>query len=133
MSTAAIRQVHTALTWGLAAVWLINGLVCKVLLLVPRHQQIVGRILDDEYAAPLTRAIGVAEVGMALWVLSGIKLRWCVALQMILVTSMNVLEYGLALDLLLWHQLNALFAGLFVLLLWYYGFVLTPARQQLAQ
>ena len=36
---------HQVLHYLIAAVWLANGLFCKVLNLVPRHQQIVARIL----------------------------------------------------------------------------------------
>ncbi|WP_243635833.1 DoxX-like family protein [Hymenobacter edaphi] len=102
--------------------WLVNGLLCKVLLLVPRHQHIVARILGADYAGPLTRLIGLAEIGMAVWVLSGIRRRLCVLTQMALVLLMNLLEYILAPDLLLWGRLNLLFAALFVLALYYYEF-----------
>ena len=44
-----------------------------------------------------------------------------------LVAVMNTLEYFLAPDLLLWGRANALVAGLFVLLLYYYGFGLPRA------
>ncbi|TLM97223.1 hypothetical protein FDY95_03175 [Hymenobacter jeollabukensis] len=120
--------MYALLTYALAAVWLVNGLLCKVLLLVPRHQQIVARILGAEYAGPLTRLIGLAEIGMAVWVLSGIRRRLCVLTQMVLVLLMNALEYALAPDLLLWGRLNLVFAVLFVLGLYYYGFRL-PAPQ----
>jgi len=115
---------HRLLTYLIALVWLANGLLCKVLNLVPRHAAIVARILGPAYAGPLTRLIGLAEIGMAIWLLSGIKRRWCVLAQMGLVAVMNTLEYVLAPDLLLWGRANALFAGLFVALLYYYEFVL---------
>lgn len=108
---------------GIASVWLINGLVCKVLHLVPRHEAIVARILGPDYAAPLTRLIGVAEVGMALWVLSGRWVKLNAATQIALVLTMNVLEFLLAPGLLLWHQYNLTFAGLFALMVYYYGFI----------
>nr|WP_262904597.1 DoxX-like family protein [Hymenobacter lucidus] len=121
--------MQAVLRYGLAAVWLANGLLCKVLHLVPRHEAIVARILGPTYAAPLTRLIGVAEIGMAIWVLSGRWLRLSVAAQILLVLSMNVLEFALAADLLLWQQLNIVFAALFALLLYYYGFVLSSSSQ----
>ncbi|KAA9339913.1 hypothetical protein F0P96_01565 [Hymenobacter busanensis] len=107
---------------GIAVVWLINGLLCKVLHLVPRHEAIVARILGPEYAAPLTRLIGVAEIGMACWVLSRRWIRLSVTTQVLLVAVMNVLEYLLAVDLLLWQQFNLVFAAAFIALLCYYGF-----------
>ncbi len=114
--------MHRFLTYLFALVWLANGLLCKVLGLVPRHAAIVARILGPAYAGPLTRLIGLAEIGMAVWLLSGIGRRWCVLAQMALVVTMNALEFWLAPDLLLWGRANAVFAILFVLLLYYYEF-----------
>ena len=124
--------VRWVLRYGIAAVWLLNGLVCKVLHLVPRHEAIVARILGAAYAGPLTLLIGLAEIGMALWVLSGRYLRLSVAVQIALVLNMNVLEFLLAPDLLLWHRFNLLFAGLFALVLYYYGFWLTARTSSLS-
>jgi hypothetical protein len=42
----------------IAAAWLVNGLFCKVLNFVPRHEEIVRRILGDEYSVFLTKASG---------------------------------------------------------------------------
>lgn len=123
----ATPLLYRTLTYLIALVWLANGLLCKVLGLVPRHAAIVARILGPAYAGPLTRLIGLAEIGMAVWVFSGLKRRWCVLTQMGLVAVMNTLEYFLAPDLLLWGRANALFAGLFIGLLYYYEFGLPRA------
>jgi hypothetical protein len=112
------------LTYLITLVWLVNGLLCKVLGLVPRHAAIVACILGPAYAGPLTRLIGLAEIGMAIWMVSGLYRRWCVVAQMLLVAVMNTLEAWLAPDLLLWGRVNALFATLFIALLYYYEFVL---------
>ena len=124
---SASLVLYRTLTYCIALVWLANGLLCKLLGLVPRHAAIVARILGPAYAGPLTRLIGVAEIGMAIWVLSGMRRRWCVLAQIGLVAVMNTLEYCLAPDLLLWGRANALFAGLFMLLLYYYEFILPRA------
>lgn len=116
--------MHTIFTWLLAAVWIINGLFCKVLGLVPRHELIVARILGDAYAGPFTKAIGLAEVGMAVWILSGIRPRLNATVQMIIVAAMNIMECILAPDLLLFGRFNALFAGLFILVVYYHAFIL---------
>jgi hypothetical protein len=50
----------------------VNGLFCKVLNLVPRHQQIVARILGEDHARAFTLMIGLAETGMAIWILSAL-------------------------------------------------------------
>ncbi|WP_420459075.1 hypothetical protein [Neolewinella sp.] len=39
---------------ALALIWLTNGLYCKVLNLVPRHQEIVAAILGPAHARELT-------------------------------------------------------------------------------
>ena len=121
----ANNRIHTILTYCIAMVWMANGLFCKVLNLVPRHEQIVARILGETYARPLTLAIGLAEIGMAIWVLSRIKPRLNAVLQMAVVAIMNTLEFFMVPDLLLWGKLNAFFAFLFVLLIYYHEFHLT--------
>ncbi|MBK9492705.1 MAG: DoxX-like family protein [Haliscomenobacter sp.] len=118
----ANNRIHTILTYCIAMVWMANGLFCKVLNLVPRHEQIVARILGETYARPLTLAIGFAEIGMAIWVLSRIKPRLNAVLQMAVVAIMNTLEFFMVPDLLLWGKLNAFFAFLFVLLIYYHEF-----------
>ena len=118
----ANNRIHTILTYCIAMVWMANGLFCKVLNLVPRHEQIVARILGETYARPLTLAIGLAEIGMAIWVLSRIKPRLNAVIQMAVVATMNTLEFFMVPDLLLWGKLNAFFAFLFVLLIYYHEF-----------
>src|SRR3954454_22681302 len=63
---------HQIITYLIATVWLINGLICKVLNLVPRHQEIVARILGDNHARVLTLLIGLSEIAIAVWIISGI-------------------------------------------------------------
>ncbi len=122
--------MHRLLTTFIALVWLVNGLFCKVLNLVPRHQQIVGEILGPDFAAPLTRTIGLLEMGIALWVLSRWYPRLCGAVQIGLVVVMNVLEFFLVPDLLLFGKLNSLFALLFVFVVYYNTFVLQSKPAQ---
>jgi uncharacterized membrane protein YphA (DoxX/SURF4 family) len=98
-------------------VWLINGLFCKLLNLVPRHQQIVARILGDEYAGMLTKAIGALEILIVVWLISGIKSRWCSVTQIVLVASMNIIEFILAPDLLLFGRMNIVLAACFITVL----------------
>ncbi|QIX62923.1 hypothetical protein HER32_17785 [Hymenobacter sp. BT18] len=119
------EQWRRGLRYSIAAVWLVNGLLCKVMNLVPRHEAIVSRILGATYATPITKLIGVAEIGMAIWVLSKRWIKLNTATQIALVLTMNLLEYFLAADLLLWHSWNLVFAGLFALSLYYYGFGLS--------
>ena len=106
----------------IAAVWLVNGLFCKILNLVPRHQEIVGRILGNEYAGILTKLIGVSEILMAVWVLSQIKSRLNAITQIAIVATMNLIEYFVVPDLLLWGKMNSIFALLFIGLVYIHEF-----------
>jgi DoxX-like family len=99
-----------------------------VLNLVPRHQLIVGSILGQTYAPLLTKAIGVSEICMAIWILSGIKSRLCTWAQIGVVATMNILEFVLVPDLLLWGKFNACFAFCFMLLVYYNEFILNKKK-----
>jgi hypothetical protein len=123
--------VHQVLTYFIASVWLVNGLFCKVLNMVPRHTEIVARILGDGYERPLTILIGLSEIGMMVWILSGIHPRLNAVFQILIVATMNILEFILVPDLLLWGRLNAFFALLFIMLVYINEFRLQvkPARQ----
>jgi hypothetical protein len=123
---ASSLRIYRLLSACIAAVWLINGLWCKVLDQVPRHQEIVSRILGEEYARPLTMAIGFGEIAIALWIISGYTFRLHVLLQISLVITMNCLEFILAPDLLLWGRLNLLFALLFAGVVYFTFFMLRP-------
>lgn len=112
----------------MALVWLINGLYCKVLNGVPRHQIIVGEILGKEYAATFTLLIGIAEIVMAVWIWSRWQSRLNANLQILVVMCMNILEFILVPHLLLWGRWNILFAILFVSLVYYHEFVLNKNK-----
>ncbi|MBK6274999.1 MAG: DoxX-like family protein [Saprospirales bacterium] len=112
------------LTTLIALVWLVNGLFCKVLHLVPRHEMIVSRILGFVYAPFLTKLIGFSEILICIWIMSNIKSRWCAIFQITLVATMNIIEYNFAQDLLLFGKLNLVFASLFILVVYYNEFIL---------
>lgn len=113
----------------ISLVWLINGLFCKVLHFVPRHQSIVARILGDDFSNLITRAIGFLEILMFVWILSGIKSRLCAILQIIIVLTMNIIEFILAPDLLLFGKVNLLIAFAFTGVVAINEFVLTGTKQ----
>ncbi len=84
-----------------ALVWILFGLVFKVLHVVPRHEAIVATILGSAVAGPVTLLIGVMETVMGIWILSAWRPRTCAAAQTIAIVSMNTLELTLARDQLL--------------------------------
>ncbi|SIR09770.1 DoxX-like family protein [Maribacter ulvicola] len=96
--------------------------------MVPRHQEIVGSILGENYARPITVLIGGSEIIMAVWVVSKSNSRINALLQISVVSVMNMLEYFLVPDLLLWGKMNSVFALLFVGVVYYNEFIL---KQQL--
>ena len=117
-------EIATVLNVFIASVWLGFGLFCKVLGLVPRQQEIVARILGYTHAWAITKAIGIAEVCMAAWILSSIHSRVNAVIQILVIATMNVLEFILAPDLLLFGRANALFAFLLILLIFLNEFLL---------
>jgi hypothetical protein len=115
---------HQLLNYFIALVWLINGLFCKVFNLVPRHQQIVSEILGNEQSRLYTILIGISESLMAVWILSGLYTRINAITQIVVIAVMNTLEFILVPDLLLWGRINAVFAFLFIVLIYYNEFFL---------
>lgn len=61
---------------------------------------------------------------MAVWVITQYKSRLNAIVQMLVVATMNLLEFILAPDLLLWGRLNAVFALMFIGLVYYNAFIL---------
>jgi len=121
---------HKLLNYIIANVWIVNGLFCKVLNLVPRHQQIVGQILGNEYSRSLTILVGLLEIGMAIWILTGLWTRLNAVTQILVIAAMNVLEFVLVPDLLMWGKANSIFAFLFILLIYYNEFHLNKKIAQ---
>jgi hypothetical protein len=92
--------------------------------MIPRHEFIVAKILGFEYAQQLTLAIGLGEVLMGFWILSGYRAKLNGITQIVLVLLMNILEVILVPELLLWGSMNMLFAMLFVILIFSNEFIL---------
>lgn len=116
--------LHKTLTFLIGLVWLVNGLICKVLDFVPRHQEIVSEVLGDTHAILLTKAIGISEICMAIWVFSRIKYRYNAVLQIAIISTMNILEFFLAPQLLLWGRFNIMFAILMIVIIYNNEYVL---------
>jgi len=85
---------------------------------------IVGRILGERHARMITVLIGVSEICMAIWIVSGIMPLLNTLTQIGIVATMNILEFILAPDLLLFGRMNSMIAALFIALIAVNGFVL---------
>jgi len=112
--------IYPFLRFALGLVWMINGLYCKVLNQVPRHQEIVSRLLSEEWQRELTLLIGLSEIALALVIWSGWKRSFVNWTQIVLILSMNILEVVFVPELLLWGRWNGLLALFFVLFLYGY-------------
>lgn len=117
------KVVYQIIVLFSAIVWLVNGLYCKILNRVPRHQQIVEHILQIGNGRVLVVLIGIAEVIMSIWVISRWRHKLCTSIQMLVVIVMNIMEYLLAPQLLLWGRMNIVFAFCFVILLYCNEFI----------
>jgi|GEM_PF-172867 len=116
--------IHKLLTFLIAAIWLINGLFCKILNMVPRHQLIVANILGNEHDVFFTKAIGILETFMAVWILSGLRSRINALAQILIIATMNTIEFIMAPDLLLFGHVNAILAAILILAIYINEFIL---------
>jgi DoxX-like family len=116
------RVINKLLTYCIAAVWIINGLFCKVLNFAPRHEKIVARILSEDYSRLFTIAIGFGEIAIAIWMLSYYRTGINAIVQIVIVAAMNLIEFIFVPDLLLWGKFNSLFALLFIVVVYFNAF-----------
>jgi hypothetical protein len=118
------QLLHKLLTLGIAAVWLVNGLFFKILNLMPRHELIVARIVNETYSRQFILLIGSLEVLMVVWVLSGVRSRLCTIFQVCIILTMNIMEFILVPDILMFGRVNLLVAIGFCILILYNEFYL---------
>ncbi len=76
---------------AVAAVWLYEGLWCKLLGREARQLQIVESVptLGPRIGALFLKTLGAVEVAMALWALSGVLPFWCALAQTLLLVTLN--------------------------------------------
>ena len=103
----------------IALIWFINGFYCKILNQVPRHEQIVSKIICSTYSIEITVIIGVLEILMAIWIITDFKKQLNTLIQISIIAVMNLLEFFMTSDLLLWEKFNLLFAIIFIIVIYY--------------
>ncbi len=123
MKRAAIHKILTIL---ISLVWLINGLYAKVLGFVPRHQEIVARILGSEISFVAVKVICALEICMFIWIISRKFSRLAAVMQIIIVMTMNVMEFILVPNLLLFGRMNIIIALVFVSVVYVNEFIIKP-------
>jgi len=76
---------------AVAAVWLYEGLWCKLLRGEPREIEVVKAVprYGERFGVPFLMTLGVVEVSIALWVLSGAEPFFCALAQTVLLVTLN--------------------------------------------
>jgi DoxX-like family len=76
---------------SVAAVWLYEGLWCKILGRVQSQVEVVTAVprLGLRFGAPFLKALGILEVGLAVWVMAGITPGMCAMVQTTLLVVLN--------------------------------------------
>lgn len=76
---------------SVAAVWLYEGLWCKILGRAPSQVQVVSAVprFGPRFGLPFLKALGVAESALAVWVLSGILPGACAIVETVLLVVLN--------------------------------------------
>jgi hypothetical protein len=77
---------------SVAAVWLYEGLWCKILGRVPSQVAVVTAVprLGPRFGALFLKTLGIVEVALAVWVMVGIAPGMCAIVQTALLVVLNV-------------------------------------------
>ena len=77
---------------SVAAVWLYEGLWCKLLGRVRSQVEVVSAVprFGERFAAPFLKALGLLECALALWAISGIAPGACAIVQTAVLVTLNV-------------------------------------------
>ena len=114
-------HLHLATEILIAGVWIFHGLFSKVLNGVPRHRLIVERILGEDIGGVAVVVIGVMEILLGFWVLSGRWRRINATVQTLGLITMNALEIFLARDLLISAVGMVFLNTCFISLIWWWA------------
>ncbi|MFZ3214738.1 MAG: DoxX-like family protein [Candidatus Acidiferrales bacterium] len=81
----------TIIRASVAAVWLYEGLWCKILGRVPLQVEVVTAVprLEPRFAGAFLKALGAVEVALAAWVIAGVSPGLCAIVQTILLILLN--------------------------------------------
>jgi hypothetical protein len=112
------NTVQTLTGIAIGSVWIFHGLYSKILNGIPRHQLIVGKILGNRIAWSATKAIGLLEVLLGIWVFTGWERLACAVVQTGAIVGMNTLEILLAGDLLISAVGMVILNAVFLSLVW---------------
>lgn len=76
---------------SVAAVWLYEGLWCKILGRMPSQAEVVTAVprLGPRFGLPFLKALGIVEVTIAIWVMVGAAPALCAMVQTALLVVLN--------------------------------------------
>jgi hypothetical protein len=76
---------------SVAAVWLYEGLWCKLLGHVPSQVQVVTAVprLGPRFGLPFLKGLGLVEAALAIWVMAGVAPGTCAIVQTTLLVVLN--------------------------------------------
>lgn len=76
---------------SVAAVWLYEGLWCKILGRVQTQVEVVQAVprLGSRFGVPFLKGLGIVEVALAVWVMAGISPGICAIVQTALLVVLN--------------------------------------------
>ena len=76
---------------AIALVWFYEGLWCKVLGGLPRHEAVIATVpfIGSAASRSMLTALGLVECGIGLWVLFGRRMRQAAIVQTLLLAAMN--------------------------------------------
>jgi len=111
----------------IATLWLFHGIHSKIFNGIPRHRQIVAKILGAHHAKTATIFIGLLETLVGIWVLSDWQRPACALVQTLALVSMNALEICYARELLVSAIGMLLLNTMFLALVWNWALHPLPA------
>jgi len=101
----------------ITSVWWVFGLYCKVLNRVPRHRQILERVMGIRWGW-LIVLVGIGEMLIGVWVQTGWERPACAVVQTVIILTMNLLEICFAGDLLISAPRMVALNGLLLAVVW---------------
>lgn len=103
--TMNIELTNKILNIFIATVWLVNGLFCKVLNQVQRHEEIVRKILHlDRPSANIFNLNWIKRNHDGNFNFQSYKHKFNAIAQIAIIAIMNILEFLLVPDILLWEN-----------------------------
>lgn len=90
-SVAIVFPPLVVIRASVAAVWLYEGLWCKILGGMPSQAEVVKAVplLGPRFGSLFLNALGIVEVGLAVWVMAGIVPGMCAIVQIALLVLLN--------------------------------------------